>query len=256
MCVFKSRPITVSPTADISLPLVGTSHAPFYIRTIFSLTLRVPVLATPDTPSRIRRYLKNVNPTASSFPSASTSAFFLLPLLPPLGSWTGRLQSLTIRQGSHDVAEQLLPSPRRLISPNPPLFPDRQAPPCPRSDIYIPISRPRINTMGLLIPRLTPLLHSNTPRNPVPVDISRPNPLTTIRLARSYRRSKNRIQTSTPLPQRRGANGRHSVALVSKISQPLLWNRRLTAINHVVCAMHYRYPSQFVPCHASKPGIN
>ena len=189
-----------------------------YIRSI-NLPFACPCLR-PQTPSRIRRYLKNVNAT-TLFSSVPPLPSFPSPSSPPSGSWTDRLPELLIHQGNHDVAEQHLPSPRTLIRPNLPLCLDRQARPCPRSDICTPISRPRINTSDLLIPRLTRLLHSNTHRSKALSDI-RPNPLTRIRPG-DYRRSRSRIRTSTPLlRQRRGANGRHSVALVSKISQTQL----------------------------------
>ena len=181
--------------------------------------LRVPVLATPDpiTDPTVSQKRERHNLVLLSAPTS----VFPLPLLPPSGSWTDRLPGLLIHQGNHDVAEQRLPSPRTLIRPNLPLCLDRQARPCPRSDICTPISRPRINTSDLLIPRLTRLLHSNTHRSKALSDI-RPNPLTRIRPG-DYRRSRSRIRTSTPLlRQRRGANGRHSVALVSKISQTQL----------------------------------
>ena len=176
-----------------------------YIRT-FHLPLRVPVPATPDpiTDPTVSQKRERHNLVLLSAPTS----VFPLPLLPPSGSWTDRLPGLLIHQGSHDVAEQPLPSPRPLISPSLPLGPDRQLPPCPRSDIYIPISRHQINTSAPLIPRLTRLLHLNTHRSRIPADI-RLNPLTRTQ-PRSYRRSKSQIRTSTPLlRQRRGANGRH-----------------------------------------------
>lgn len=55
-----------------------------YIRSI-PLALRVPILATHQTPSRIRRYLKNVNSTTSSFPVPPLTSVFPFPLLPPFG---------------------------------------------------------------------------------------------------------------------------------------------------------------------------
>ena len=222
-----------------------------YIRSI-PIALRVPVLAIP---SRIRRYLKNVNPTTPSFPSASTSGSSL-PLLPPSGSWTGRLRNLMIHLGSHDVAEQPLPSPKPHIHPNPPLHTDRQPPPCPRSDICIPIYRPRINTSDLLIPRLTRLLHTSTLRSRLTSDINHSQLTRTP--PRSCQRSRNRTRTSTPLlRQRRGANGRHSVALVSKnFSDPTM---KPAADCHQPRCLCYAF-SLSVPihpaCHASKFNIN
>ena len=156
-----------------------------------------------------RSYLKNVKsaqPRPSQLPPL-TSVFPSL-FLPSSGPWTDRPLRLLIHQGSHDVAEQPLPSPKLIFRPNLPLRTVRQALTCPRSDIYIPICRPRINTSDPLILRLTHTPLTNTRPSQALFDMV-PNPHTKIRPKR-WRRSKSQIRTSSPLlRQRRGVSDRH-----------------------------------------------
>ena len=242
--------------------------SPFPLRPLYP-SLRLPAATPrlykkyPHRPSRARACYPITDPTISQKREPHNPVlpkclhFWLLPPPPPpSGSWTGRLLNLSIHLGSHDVAEQPLPSPKPRTLPNPPLRTDRQPPPCPRSDICIPIYRPRINTSDLLIPPLTRLLHSNTLRSRAPSDT---NPSKPTRIpARNCRRSRNRTRTSTPLlRQRRGANGRHSVALVSKnFSDPTM---KPAADCHQPRCLCYAF-SLSVPihlaCHPSKFNIN